>query len=155
MIRQQQLQLQQLQAAQGQAGHGNNSNSTVAVIDEPSAGGAGSSMPGSASFPPRSPGWAHPHHHPPRSSFDMARADIEQRRRSRTPSRSGLSPSASQGSPRLRSTSIERSGSEGLGLPAGLAGRDESAFYQAETQMLMRENQMLRHRIRDLGESLF
>lgn len=32
-----------------------------------------------------------------------------------------------------------------------MGGRDESAFYQAETQMLVRENQMLRHRIRDLG----
>lgn len=29
--------------------------------------------------------------------------------------------------------------------------RDESAFYQAETQNLTRENQMLRHRIRELG----
>lgn len=34
-----------------------------------------------------------------------------------------------------------------------LSGRDESAFYQAETQMLVRENQMLRHRIRELGKS--
>jgi hypothetical protein len=33
-----------------------------------------------------------------------------------------------------------------------LGGRDESAFYQAETQMLTRENQMLKHRIRDLGK---
>lgn len=33
-----------------------------------------------------------------------------------------------------------------------MGGRDESAFYQAETQMLTRENQMLRHRIRDLGK---
>lgn len=31
--------------------------------------------------------------------------------------------------------------------------RDESAFYQAETQMLTRENQMLKHRIRELGTS--
>lgn len=30
--------------------------------------------------------------------------------------------------------------------------RDDSAFYQAETQMLTRENQMLKQRIRDLGE---
>jgi hypothetical protein len=39
-------------------------------------------------------------------------------------------------------------GEEGL-------GRDESAFYQAETQMLVRENQMLRLRIRELGEFIF
>jgi len=35
-----------------------------------------------------------------------------------------------------------------------LGGRDESAFYQAETQMLTRENQMLRHRIRELEKQL-
>jgi hypothetical protein len=83
---------------------------------------------------PRSPGI--PMH--PRSSFDMARADLH--RRSRTPSRGA--------SPRLRSASI--SGDSGEHWVLG--GRDESAFYQAETQMLTRENQMLRHRIRDLGK---
>jgi len=36
------------------------------------------------------------------------------------------------------------------GEPFTLAGRDESAFYQAETQMMIRENQMLRMRIREL-----
>jgi hypothetical protein len=34
------------------------------------------------------------------------------------------------------------------------ATRDESAFYQAETQTLTRENQMLKMRIRELGEYL-
>ena len=83
---------------------------------------------------PRSPSF--PHH--PRSSFDMARADIQ--RRSRTPSRGA--------SPHLRSTSISgESGEQWI-----LGGRDENAFYQAETHMLIRENQMLRHRIRDLGK---
>lgn len=37
---------------------------------------------------------------------------------------------------------------------SGLGSRDESAFYQAETQMLTRENLMLRMRIRELGECL-
>lgn len=37
-------------------------------------------------------------------------------------------------------------GAEAWTLPP----RDESAFYQAETQMLTRENQMLRMRIREL-----
>lgn len=32
--------------------------------------------------------------------------------------------------------------------------RDETAFYQAETSSLVRENQMLRHRIRELGEPI-
>ena len=36
-------------------------------------------------------------------------------------------------------------------LLPGSWGRDESAFYQAETQNLTRENQMLRMRIRELG----
>lgn len=85
---------------------------------------------------PRSPGF--PRH--PRSSFDMARADLQ--RRSRTPSRGA--------SPRLRSTSI----SGDTGEQWILGGRDESAFYQAETQMLIRENQMLRHRIRELERQL-
>ncbi|KAH0146773.1 hypothetical protein KCU86_g22739, partial [Aureobasidium melanogenum] len=34
------------------------------------------------------------------------------------------------------------------------ANRDESAFYQAETQMLTRENQMLKARIRELERQL-
>jgi hypothetical protein len=34
----------------------------------------------------------------------------------------------------------------------GISSIDESAFYQAEIQMLTRESQMLRHRIRELGE---
>lgn len=81
---------------------------------------------------PRSPGF--PRH--PRSSIDVAR-------RSRTPSR--------HASPRMRSTSITGDAGE----PWSLTGRDENAFYQAETQSLMRENQMLRHRIRELGKSSF
>lgn len=94
---------------------------------QPSAtyhGGGSDSLPRSPAFP--------------RSSFDLARADL--RNRSRTPSR--------HASPRLRSTSI----SADSGEQWALGGRDESAFYQAESQMLMRENQMLRHRIRELGE---
>jgi hypothetical protein len=36
-------------------------------------------------------------------------------------------------------------------LPSPATSRDESAFYQAETQNLTRENQMLKLRIRELG----
>lgn len=140
MIRQQQLELQRLQA-------GRPSQSQDAAGDE-SAGvdtrerPAGSFqqlptlLPGAPPLPPigsyaRSPGFSHP-----RSSFDVARADLH--RRSRTPSRGT--------SPRLRATSISADSGDWV-----MGGRDESAFYQAETQMLVRENQMLRHRIRDLG----
>jgi hypothetical protein len=135
MIRQQQQQLQQLQAAGGQ---------NQPVIDESTPTSERSMSfsnpnvphPQSSISTPRSPTAAlHP-----RSSFDLARADIH--RRSRTPSRNA--------SPRLRSTSI----SNETGEPWNLGGRDESAFYQAETQMMIRENQMLRQRIRELGECM-
>ncbi|EUC31562.1 hypothetical protein COCCADRAFT_27729 [Bipolaris zeicola 26-R-13] len=39
-------------------------------------------------------------------------------------------------------------------LPSPAAARDESAFYQAETQNLTRENQMLKQRIRELERQL-
>lgn len=39
-------------------------------------------------------------------------------------------------------------------LSGSLGSRDESAFYQAETSMLTRENQMLKIRIRELGKIL-
>lgn len=138
MIRTQQQQLQQLQAASGQS-HG-----LPSAIDESTP-----SSERSLSFSAQVP--AVPHHHPststprspsaalhPRSSFDLARADLN--RRSRTPSRTA--------SPRLRATSTSAEGGENWNL----AGRDESAFYQAETQTMIRENQMLRQRIRELGK---
>ncbi|KAI1767839.1 hypothetical protein GGR53DRAFT_71673 [Hypoxylon sp. FL1150] len=141
MIRQQQLQLQQLHAAQGQ------SQTSVAAEDTTPTSERSNSMaltnPGSQPvFPapstsvPRSPAFSHP-----RSSFDMARDALH--RRSRTPSRGAASP-------RMRSTSI--SGDSGEPHLSGV--RDESAYYQAETQSLVRENQMLRHRIRELERQL-
>jgi type II secretory pathway pseudopilin PulG len=139
MIRAQQQQLQQLQTMSGQ-NHG-----TPPVIDESTPTSEhsisfsnlnNSNVQPLAISTPRSPSTAlHP-----RSSFDLARADLQQRR-SRTPSRTA--------SPRLRSTSISGEGGEVWNL----GGRDESAFYQAETQMMTRENQMLRQRIRELGKS--
>ncbi|KAI2611959.1 FAD dependent oxidoreductase [Hypoxylon sp. NC1633] len=137
MIRQQQVQLQQLQAAQGQ------SQTSVAAEDATPTSERSSSvtLPNLGAHPlatsgPRSPGLPHP-----RSSFDMARDAIH--RRSRTPSRGAPSP-------RMRSTSI--SGESGEPHLSGV--RDESAYYQAETQSLVRENQMLRHRIRELERQL-
>ncbi|KAM0327997.1 hypothetical protein ACHAQA_005396 [Verticillium albo-atrum] len=141
-IREQQLQLQQLQDGGPHASAADDS----AIASERSQHGTPTTQHASlaqASVPPvptggsfsRSPGIAHH----PRSSFDMARADL--RRRSRTPSRGH--------SPRLRATSIS-----GESDQLGLGGRDENAFYQAETQTLVRENQMLRHRIRDLERQL-
>ncbi|KAI0379805.1 hypothetical protein F5Y04DRAFT_282602 [Hypomontagnella monticulosa] len=142
MIRQQQLQLQQLQAAQGQ------SQTSVAAEDATPTSERSSSMtlpnpvaqpvlPAPSTSVPRSPVLSSH----PRSSFDMARDALH--RRSRTPSRGAPSP-------RMRSTSI--SGESGEPHLSGV--RDESAYYQAETQSLVRENQMLRHRIRELERQL-
>ncbi|KAI0132164.1 hypothetical protein BJ170DRAFT_680063 [Xylariales sp. AK1849] len=131
MIRQQQLQLQQLQASQGQ------SQTSVAAEDATSTSGL-SAPPSHTPLPastPRSPVMAHP-----RSSIDTNRSDL---RPSRTPSRQ-------TSSPRMRSASISTESAE----PFLLGGRDESAFYQAETQSMVRENQMLRHRIRELERQL-
>ena len=82
---------------------------------------------------------------PFRSSMDLSR---QSSRRSRTPSRTA--------SPSLRPVSA---GMPGPGEDWGFTGRsqtsyDESSFYQAETQMLTRENQMLKQRIRELGTSI-
>ncbi|PNY27597.1 Uncharacterized protein TCAP_02478 [Tolypocladium capitatum] len=142
MIRQQQLELQRLQAgrpAQSQDASADDSTASETrerpIPGAPQHSTSQTALPaglpvGSVGSYPRSPSFPHP-----RSSFDMARADLH--RRSRTPSRGA--------SPRLRATSISAESGDWI-----LGGRDESAFYQAETQMLVRENQMLRHRIRDL-----
>ncbi|TWU76519.1 hypothetical protein ED733_007593 [Metarhizium rileyi] len=139
MIRQQQLELQRLQTSR--PGHTTDGSAEDSAVTEtaprPIHGAAGlpqSNIHGSqpvGSYP-RSPVF-------PRGSMDMARAEMH--RRSRTPSRGA--------SPRLRATSISQESGDWV-----LGGRDESAFYQAETQMLTRENQMLRHRIRDLEKQL-
>ncbi|CAG8983852.1 hypothetical protein HYALB_00005490 [Hymenoscyphus albidus] len=134
MIRTQQQQLQALQAASGQP-----QTNPLAIDDSTptseramSFTQATAPLPQSSTSTPRSPSIAlHP-----RSSFDLVRTDIAHRR-SRTPSRNA--------SPRMRATSMS-----GEGDSVNFGGRDESAFYQAETQMMIRENQMLRQRIREL-----
>lgn len=83
---------------------------------------------------PRSPSVSLRH----RGSTDISR--IESQRRSRT--------SSQHASPRLRAASNSGEGQD-LWLNSG---RDENAFYQAEAQMMTRENQMLKQRIRELGE---
>jgi hypothetical protein len=84
--------------------------------------------PAAAGSLPRSPNA----HYFPRGPLD--------RRRSRTPSRTA--------SPRLRSTSISTESVDWN------LSRDESTYFQAETQSLTRENQMLKHRIRELERQL-
>lgn len=58
------------------------------------------------------------------------------------------------GSPALYPVSGALAGASEEWLLSAPAARDESAFYQAETQMLTRENQMLKLRIRELERQL-
>lgn len=63
--------------------------------------------------------------------------------------------SSHTGSPALRPSSghgLTPHESNELLPGSAVPARDESAFYQAETQMLTRENQMLKLRIRELGK---
>ena len=143
MIRQQQLELQRVQQRAGYMP----ASSTAAVEDSTPTSERSTpfqvvpgAMPlsGNTSLS-RSP-------IPPTRPMDLSRQSSRRSRGSRTPSYAG--------SPMLRPTSA---GPQGLGEDLMLTrsrsqrGRDESAFYQAETQNLTRENQMLRQRIRELG----
>ncbi|KAJ4364427.1 hypothetical protein N0V83_009021 [Neocucurbitaria cava] len=88
----------------------------------------------------------------PRSRSPFAAGSI-----SRQSSFADRSQHASQvGSPALRPASGQAGGHGDPYdmLPSPAASRDESAFYQAETQNLTRENQMLKLRIRELERQL-
>lgn len=133
MIRQQQAQLQAIQQSAGYTP----STSTAAVDDSTPTSERSFSFP---NVPPMSVTNPRPRSPVPRSSVELSRHSSH---RSRTSSRAR--------SPSLRplSAGLHAQGDEWL--LAGGGSRDESAFYQAETQMLTRENQMLRMRIRELG----
>lgn len=75
------------------------------------------------------------------------------------PIRTGRPASQQRGSPALAAAAGEdHSLASSFHLPSpifgGAAFRDESTFYQAERQTLMRENQMLKHRVRELERHL-
>ncbi|KAF2265966.1 hypothetical protein CC78DRAFT_567264 [Lojkania enalia] len=147
MIRQQQAQIAALQSTQG-------AQPNSAIVDDstptserslslaPSAHASQANLPNS-SIPnsiitnqPRS-----------RSPFQLSRhSSVAGRSRG----------SSHAGSPSLRPMSGGGMAHESTDwLPGSAAGaRDESAFYQAETQMLTRENQMLKLRIRELERQL-
>ncbi len=142
MIRQQQAQLQQIQQHAGLT----SSTSTGAVDDSTPTSERSFSFPSVPGNLPMTVTNPRPRSPVPRSSMELSR---QSSRRSRTPSRTG--------SPALRplSAGLQAQGDEWLLSGGSQGSRDESAFYQAETQMLTRENQMLRLRIRELGTSLF
>lgn len=147
MIRHQQA---QLQAIQQQSSYTPLSSST-ALDDTTPPSERSANYPYPYAVPPNPPSastsiFGNPLPSSPfRSSMDLSRHSS---RRSRTPSRTT--------SPSLRPVSA---GMQGPGEDWGLGGRsqssfDDSAFYQAETQTLTRENQMLRQRIRELERQL-
>lgn len=87
----------------------------------------------------------------PRSRSPFALGNISRQSSFADRSRQG----SHTGSPALRPLSGQAGGPHDLHdlLPSPATSRDESAFYQAETQNLTRENQMLKLRIRELGTS--
>lgn len=139
MIRQQQAQLQLMQL---QAGH-----STAVADDSTPTSERSLSFPNVPSSHSASITNARTRSPAPRStSFELSH---QSSRRSRTSSRTG--------SPALQplSSGLLSHGEEWQLSGSGNPGtRDEIAFYQAETQTLTRENQMLRNRIRELGSRL-
>ena len=147
MIRHQQ---EQLQAIQQQASYTPLSSST-ALDDTTPPSERSANYPYPYAVPPNPPSASTSIFNtfrpssPFRSSMDLSR---QSSRRSRTPSRTA--------SPSLRPVSAGVQGpGEDWGFSAGRSQSsfDDSAFYQAETQMLTRENQMLKQRIRELGTS--
>ncbi|MCJ1479154.1 hypothetical protein MMC13_007838 [Lambiella insularis] len=135
MIRQQQVQLQQMQQAAGF----NPSASAAAVDDSTPTSERSFSFPNVPPTQPMSVTNPRPRSPVPRSSFELSRRSS---RRSRTSSRAN--------SPSLRPLSAGLHPHSDEWLLGSSGNRDESAFYQAETQTLTRENQMLRMRIREL-----
>ena len=138
MIRTQQQQLQQMREASGQP------HATPPAIDDSTPTSERSMSFSNPTNPPQPPAASSTPRSPsislhPRSPMENSRNDLP--RRSRT--------SSQQASPRLRPAPYPVDSSSHDFLPT--SGRDESAFYQAETQMMVRENQMLRQRIRELG----
>ena len=140
MIRQQQAQINALQANQQGA-------SSSAIDDSTPTSERSMSIPRTA--------------HTSQPTLPPLQGGIGTQPRSRSPygaiSRQSSMADRSRGSsrsPALRplSTSVGAHDSNDW-LPPTSLGRDESAFYQAETQNLTRENQMLKQRIRELGRS--
>lgn len=139
MIRHQQAQLQAIQSQVNSTPLG----SSAAVADTTPPSGR-FTAPTNPTLPPNLPTSNPPPSSPFRSSLELSR---QSSRRSRTPSRTA--------SPSLRpvSAGIQAQGEDWFSVGRRQSMSDEGAFYQAETQMLTRENQMLRQRIRELGMS--
>lgn len=156
MIRQQQTQIQQLQSQQ--------QPSTSAVDDSTPTSERSMSIPNRENLPaftnvadmPFSTGLADL----PRSTWGEGREPYANNGPLGTMSRQSSFADRSRNSSHAGSPALRPTSSHGLGPhgstdflpPSSTNTRDESAFYQAETQNLTRENQMLKQRIRELGQ---
>ncbi|KAL8793791.1 MAG: hypothetical protein Q9195_003621 [Heterodermia aff. obscurata] len=144
-IRQQQITLQNAQ----QHAVYTPSTSTAAIDDSTPTSERSFSFPNVPGTLPMSVHNPRPRSPVPRGSLELSRQSSH---RSRTPSRNT--------SPMLRpmSAGLQAHGedwqlsSSGMSRGDSQSSRDESTYYQAETQTLTRENQMLRMRIRELGK---
>ncbi|KAL9024853.1 MAG: hypothetical protein Q9196_006212 [Gyalolechia fulgens] len=141
MIRQQQIQLQHMQ----QQANFTPATSTAAVDNSTPTSERSLSFPNVPASGPASMGNPRPRSPVPRTSFELSR---QSSRASRTPSRGG--------SPSLRpmSAGLQGQGDDWMLSGGSQSSRDDVAYYQAETQMLTRENQMLKMRIRELERQL-
>ncbi|KAG6997722.1 hypothetical protein G7Y79_00038g074810 [Physcia stellaris] len=146
-IRQQQI---QLQTAQQNAIY-TPSTSTAAVDDSTPTSERSFSLPNVPGSLPMSVHNPRPRSPIPRGSFELSRRSSH---RSRTPSRN-TSPMLRPVSAGLQAQSEDwQLSSSGMLRGDSQSSRDEGAYYQAETQTLTRENQMLRMRIRELERQL-
>ncbi|KAL8853816.1 MAG: hypothetical protein Q9221_001287 [Calogaya cf. arnoldii] len=141
MIRQQQQQLQQMQ----QNVNYTPATSTAAIDNSTPTSERSFTFPTVPASAPISISNPRPRSPAPRGSYELSR---QSSRQSRTPSRTG--------SPALRPTSagLQAQGEDWMLSGGSQSSRDDVAYYQAETQMLTRENQMLKIRIRDLERQL-
>ena len=141
MIREQQLQLDALRGTQQSAGDGRPSGPTSALADDSEyEGSQRASHSNSISFPSAHPAipTGQPPRRPSRHNSSAARAPALTAHISHEPSSGSYSDWPPSPIEHARRNSV----------------RDESAFYQAETAALTRENQMLRARIRELEKQL-
>ncbi|TPX21714.1 hypothetical protein DIZ76_015676 [Coccidioides immitis] len=139
MIRNQQAQLQQMQQMQQQQNSGSGS---TAVEDSTPTSERSISF---SSVPPLPQ--PIPHHHRRRSSLHHHAGHSSRRDSTNTTASSVPNPPGFQPDFSLTGPEWVALGGDGAGRRCS---RDESAFYQAETANLTRENQMLRLRIREL-----
>ena len=145
-IRQQQITLQNVQ----QHAIYTPSTSTAAVDDSTPTSERSFSFPSVPGTIPMSVHNPRPRSPIPRGSVELSRQSSH---RSRTPSRT-TSPMLRPISAGLQAQNEDwMLGGSSMTRRDSQSSRDECAYYQAETQTLTRENQMLRMRIRELGMS--